>query len=331
MPLPSGPEPWFGLSPETLRFLEVHTARAIAIPGRGWRDFGDAVMLFSGSEKDPFFNRLTAIRWPEDPAAFDARLAQALELFAALERKPYCWVVPGMSAPPDIVGRLAANGFIDQGGGFDMLLTGDPRAVPDVPLPRGSVLERHHDPSPADRIALAADLALVISESFHIPELRRGNLPDPRTAALPRLRHPSRRRARCHGREVHVRRRELHLVHRNPAGVARPRVRQGDHSGPGARFGRERGRPRLPGRLRGQRGRDAAVPAAWIPGARAAFVGYAPGTTALTEPLGQDCGSIRRADPIIRKADDRPDWPRRQSPHRDAPLPACRPYSQGVR
>jgi GNAT superfamily N-acetyltransferase len=176
MPLPSGPEPWFGLSPETLRFLEVHTARAIAIPGRGWRDFGDAVMLFSGSEKDPFFNRLTAIRWPEDPAAFDARLAQALELFAALERKPYCWVVPGMSAPADIVGRLAANGFVDQGGGFDMLLTGDPRAVPDVPLPRGALLERHHDLSPADRIALAADLALVISESFHIPELRRGNL-----------------------------------------------------------------------------------------------------------------------------------------------------------
>jgi len=176
MALPSGPEPWFGLSPETLRFLEVHTARAIAIPGRGWRDFGDSVMLFSGSEKDPFFNRLTAIRWPDEPAAFDARLDQALELFAALERKPYCWVVPGMSAPADIVGRLAANGFVDQGGGFDMLLTGDPWSVPDVPLPRGALLERHHDLSPADRMALAADLALVISESFHIPELRRGNL-----------------------------------------------------------------------------------------------------------------------------------------------------------
>jgi len=176
MPLPSGAEPWLGLSPETLRFLEVHTARAIAIPGRAWRDFGDAVMLFSGSEKDPFFNRLTAIRWPEDPAAFDARLGQALELFAALERKPYFWVVPGMSAPADIVGRLAANGFVDQGGGFDMLLTEDPWSVPDVPLPPGAVLERHHDPSPAERMALAADLALVISESFHIPELRRGNL-----------------------------------------------------------------------------------------------------------------------------------------------------------
>jgi ribosomal protein S18 acetylase RimI-like enzyme len=176
MPLPSGPEPWFGLSPEALRFLEVHPARAIAIPGRGWSDFGDAAMLFSGSEKDPFFNRLTGIRWPDEPRAFDARLGAAMELFTALDRKPYIWATPDLSTPSDLVQRLAANGFVDQGGGYDMILVSDPAGVPDVAMPRGAVLERWNQPSPADRPALAEALALVIGESFHIPEIRRANL-----------------------------------------------------------------------------------------------------------------------------------------------------------
>ena len=176
MPIPNGSEPWLGLSPETLRFLEVHTARAIAIPGRGWRDFGDSVMLFSGTEKDPFFNRMAAVRWPEDPAEFDARLHLALELFKALDRKPYFWLVPGLSTPSDVVARLAANGFEDQGGGFDMLLTADPAKVADPPLPRGAVLERWNNPSDADRPALAEALALVISDAFQIPDVRRANL-----------------------------------------------------------------------------------------------------------------------------------------------------------
>lgn len=176
MPLPSGAAPWFGLSPETLRFLEVHPARAISIPGRGWRDFGDAVMLFSAVEKEPFFNRLTAVRWPEDPRAFDARLGQALELFGALDRKPYAWAIPGLSEPSDLIARLAANGFVDQGGGYDMLLVRDPAETPDRPLPTGAVLERWNNPSEADRPALAEALALVIGESFHIPEIRRANL-----------------------------------------------------------------------------------------------------------------------------------------------------------
>ena len=176
MPLPSGPDPWFGLSPETLRFLEAHSVRAISIPGRGWRDFGDAVMLYSGTEQETFFNRLTAVRWPRDARAFDARLDQALELFAALDRKPYLWAIPGLSEPKDLIARLAANGFVDQGGGYDMILVRDPAGVPDVPLPQGAVLERWNSPSDADRPAMAEALALVIGESFHIPDDRRGNL-----------------------------------------------------------------------------------------------------------------------------------------------------------
>lgn len=176
MPLPTEPGPWFGLSQETLRFLEVHPARAIAIPGRGWRDLGDAVMLFSATEKEPFFNRLTAVRWPEDPRAFDLRLKLAGELFTALDRKPYMWTIPGLSTPADLVGRLISNGFVDQGGGFDMILIRDPRERPDMPLPPGAVLERWNKPSPKDRRRLADDLALVIGESFNIPDSRRTNL-----------------------------------------------------------------------------------------------------------------------------------------------------------
>jgi ribosomal protein S18 acetylase RimI-like enzyme len=176
MPLPSGPGPWFGLSPETLRFLEIHPARAISIPGRAWRDFGDSVMLYSAAEKEPFFNRLTAVRWPEDPREFDARLGEAIRLFSALQRKPHFWVIPGLSAPQDIVARLAANGFVDQGGGYDMILLRDPDAAPPVQLPRGAELERWNGPSEADRPALAEALALVIGESFHIPNARRTNL-----------------------------------------------------------------------------------------------------------------------------------------------------------
>lgn len=176
MPLPSGPDPWFGLSPEALRFLEVHPARAIAIPGRGWHDFGDSVMLFSATEKEPFFNRLTAVRWPVDPRAFDARLAVALELFTALDRKPCIWAIPGLSTPVDLVARLAANGFVDQGGGYDMVLLRDPAAIREAPLPAGVVLERWNNPSEADRPALAEAIGVVIGDSFGIPEDFRVNL-----------------------------------------------------------------------------------------------------------------------------------------------------------
>ncbi|HEX7492229.1 MAG TPA: GNAT family N-acetyltransferase [Candidatus Limnocylindrales bacterium] len=176
MPLPSGPDPWYGLSPETLRFLEVHPARAVAIPGRGWRDMGDSVMLFSASEKEPFFNRLTAIRWPEDPRAFDARLGQALELFSALDRKPFIWAAAGLSTPADLVARLAANGFVDQGGGYGMILLRDPAAIRDSLLPSGAVLERWNNPSDEDRPDVAEALALVIGDAFNIPLARRTNL-----------------------------------------------------------------------------------------------------------------------------------------------------------
>jgi ribosomal protein S18 acetylase RimI-like enzyme len=137
---------------------------------------GDSAMLYSATEKEPFFNRLTAIRWPESSRAFDARIGQALELFSALDRKPYMWAMPGLSTPTDLVARLAANGFVDQGGGHDMILLRDPAAIRDAQLPPGAVLERWNKPSDEDRPGVAEALALVIGDAFHIPLGRRQNL-----------------------------------------------------------------------------------------------------------------------------------------------------------
>jgi ribosomal protein S18 acetylase RimI-like enzyme len=176
MPLPTDSPPWCGLTPEQLRFIEVHPARAISIAGRGWRDFGDAVMLFSAGEKEPFFNRLTAVRWPEAAKAFAARLGESLQLFDALDRKPYVWAIPKLSTPSDLIARLAANGFVDQGGGYDMILARDPDDIPDLALPRGAVLEHWNCPEGMERTRLAEELAIVIGESFGIPMARHAGL-----------------------------------------------------------------------------------------------------------------------------------------------------------
>jgi ribosomal protein S18 acetylase RimI-like enzyme len=165
-----------GLDTETMRFIEAHQVRAIAIPGRGWRDLGDAVMLFSAVETEPFFNRLVAVRWPSDPTAFDARLRDARELFAALERKPHIWAIPGLSAPDDLTERLAANGFIDQGGGYDMVLVRDPGGVAPRRLPPGAVLERWNGSTAEEIPARAEALALLIGAAFEIPASRQSNL-----------------------------------------------------------------------------------------------------------------------------------------------------------
>jgi ribosomal protein S18 acetylase RimI-like enzyme len=176
MAMPDPSAPFFGLDAETLRFMEAHQVRAVTIPGRGWRDLGDAVMLYSATETEPFFNRLVAVRWPSDPAAFDARLLEACDLFTALERQPYVWAVPGLSEPDDLIARLAAKGFVDQGGGYDMVLVREPGAGMDRCPPTGSVLE-HWNRSTDDEIPVRAEaLASVIGDSFEIPTARHPSL-----------------------------------------------------------------------------------------------------------------------------------------------------------
>jgi ribosomal protein S18 acetylase RimI-like enzyme len=86
------------------------------------------------------------------------------------------WAIPDLSTPRDLTARLAANGFVNQGGGYDMILVREPEGPPDMPLPRGAVLERWNCPSAEDRPRLALALARVIGESFHVPESRHSSL-----------------------------------------------------------------------------------------------------------------------------------------------------------
>ena len=176
MAAPDPNAPFFGLDAETLRFMETHQVRAVTIPGRGWRDLGDAVMLFSAAEKEPFFNRLVAVRWPSDPEAFDARLFEACGLFEALERRPYLWAIPGLSQPDDLIARLAANGFVDQGGGYDMVFIREREVAAKRRLPGRCVLEHWNRSTDDEIVARAEVLATAIGDAFDIPAARHPNL-----------------------------------------------------------------------------------------------------------------------------------------------------------
>jgi ribosomal protein S18 acetylase RimI-like enzyme len=133
-----GPPLW-GCDAEEIRFLEIHETRCHALGGRLMRDLGDAVLLFSPRDRDPFVNRVAAVRWPAEKAAFDARVGDILALFAALDRRPHIWASAAFG-PPDLTTRLAEHGFVDTGGGYTMVLIREPPPAPEVP---GVLLERY--------------------------------------------------------------------------------------------------------------------------------------------------------------------------------------------
>lgn len=122
-----------------LRRLELHEAHAHAHGGREVRDLGDAILLTDPGEPDPFLNRLSGLRLPGAARACDARLTELYALFASLARRPHLWAWPGVSTPPDLGSRLAADGFVDLGGTFTMVL--DERPVPGA-LARSARVER---------------------------------------------------------------------------------------------------------------------------------------------------------------------------------------------
>ncbi|HEX3428786.1 MAG TPA: GNAT family N-acetyltransferase [Candidatus Limnocylindrales bacterium] len=110
-----------------MRWLAWHEAGSHGLIGREVRDLGDATLLYDATDREPFWNRLVGIDWPSAPDAFDRRLAEALALFAGLDRLPHVWPAPGFDGPPDLVERLLANGFEDHGRG--MLMALDPAAM----------------------------------------------------------------------------------------------------------------------------------------------------------------------------------------------------------
>lgn len=128
-----------GLDEADVHFLEIHEARAHAIGGRLLRDLGDCVVLSAPRDREPFFNRVGAIRWPEDVDAFDRRLAELLAVFASLDRRPHAWSSAAFRRPADIERRLVDFGFRDIGGTYVMLSVRD--AEP-ATVPPGVTVER---------------------------------------------------------------------------------------------------------------------------------------------------------------------------------------------
>ncbi len=172
MPLPPG------IDVEVLTFLESHEACYHAMPGREIRELGDGILLHDPIDREPFWNRLSAIRWPAEPAAFDRRLAEAISLFGLLDRIPHVWPRPALNEPADLVDRLLAAGFDDAGGGHVMVLSDRSAPARELarPLPPGVVVERLHRLRGDRRSAVAAELALVLGEAFSVEPDRRGSI-----------------------------------------------------------------------------------------------------------------------------------------------------------
>lgn len=159
----------------TMRRLTLHEAQVHAMPGRDVRDLGDAILLHDPIDPEPFWNRLAAVRWPSDPAAFDRRLTEMLVLFASLGRQPHVWPSPLHDTPADLVERLGANGFRDTGEGSVMIL-GDPgpaQALAACPLEAGITIERLS--GMRGRLADEAATAIVdvLADAFDVGSDRR--------------------------------------------------------------------------------------------------------------------------------------------------------------
>jgi ribosomal protein S18 acetylase RimI-like enzyme len=160
---------------DVLRFLERHEARVHALPGRQLRDLGDSILLHDALDREPFWNRVNAIRWPDAPDPFDRRVAEVMTLFATLDRVPHIWPREALNEPRDLVARLLDHGFEDVGGGHLMvLMSADPTLVAARrPAPRNVTIERSHLLTGDVRVRDAAAIAGVLVEAFEVEPDRR--------------------------------------------------------------------------------------------------------------------------------------------------------------
>jgi hypothetical protein len=159
----------------TMRHLLLHEARIHAIPGRDLRDLGDAILLHDPVEAEPFWNRIEAVRWPDDPAAFDRRLTEILVLFASIGRQPHIWAAPSHDSPVDLVERLLSNGFRDMGAGDVMALVdpGPATLAAAGPLPDEVMVDRLAGLSGAAAERASSAIVEVLVDAFDVDEERR--------------------------------------------------------------------------------------------------------------------------------------------------------------
>jgi hypothetical protein len=174
------------IDPTTMRRLLLHEARVHAIPGRGLRDLGDAILLHDPVEPEPFWNRLEALRWPVETGAFDRRLTETLVLFASIGRQPHIWASPLHDEPGDLVARLEANGFRDMGMGNVMVLV-DPmpsRLAAARPLPDGVTVERLAGITTSEAEAVSSAIVEVLIDAFEVDPERRAGIEAETVASL---------------------------------------------------------------------------------------------------------------------------------------------------
>lgn len=178
---------------ERVRILLHHEALVHALPGRSLLDLDDSLLLHDPADAEPFWNRLEAVRWPADPAAFDRRLVEVLARFATLGRQPHVWVTPSADEPSDLAKRLAANGFETMGLGHLMAawvpaLDRDRLRPADRP---GVEVVRHGVADPDAARAAALDIVGVLMAAFGVEGERRLGVIAETTASLadPRFTH----------------------------------------------------------------------------------------------------------------------------------------------
>jgi ribosomal protein S18 acetylase RimI-like enzyme len=161
---------------EAARFLDWHEARAHALGGRLVRELGDAVLLYDPNDRDPFWNRLSGVRLPDEPEAFDERMTQLLVLFAGLDRRPHLWTAAPHGRPVDLPSRLAERGFDDVGGGTPFVLVDQSTIGPSVPVLDGAVIETVQQPAPSSRDRIASEVAGLLVAAFRVDPVIRGRL-----------------------------------------------------------------------------------------------------------------------------------------------------------
>lgn len=168
---------------ELARRLMVHEAEVQRTPSRELRDLGDGWLLHDPADAEPFWNRIVAPRWPEEPGAFERRLDEVVTIFATLDRLPHVRPKPLGNEPSDLADRLVRNGFERQGEDLRMVLR-DPepcRALAgrqhgwNVPWSRLRIA-RHPGAAAGPPRLWAADASLVLAEAFEVDPYRRAAL-----------------------------------------------------------------------------------------------------------------------------------------------------------
>ena len=184
---------------ETLRRLLRHEAEVHAIPGRELRDLGDSLLLYDPIDPEPFWNRVEAVCWPTETAAFDRRLAEVGILFASIGRQPHIWLAPPHDEPADLAARLVANGFEDMGKGLLMVTRDGERAHAVLARPMDSALhlERLAGIGGPAAGSAAEAIVTVLFDAFGVGESRRQGIVGETLASLgdPRFTHYLVRRA----------------------------------------------------------------------------------------------------------------------------------------